>query len=65
MHNLGFPSGNKVASRKEAVLDQKRLKKVGDERDNISGRYIVSGLHAEAKLKELELSDIADDLSRR
>jgi hypothetical protein len=68
LHNSGFPlmgTSDSVASRKDAVLDWKRFKEVKDEHDNLRGWYNVNGLHAEAKLKELELSDIADDLSRR
>ena len=36
-----------------------------DEYYDLRGWDVITGLQTEAKLKELDLSDIADDLARR
>lgn len=68
LHNPGFlypGKGDKVESKKDAVLDHKKFEEVKDEYYSLRGWDIVTGLQTEAKLKELDLSDIADDLARR
>ncbi|MFC1994420.1 aldehyde ferredoxin oxidoreductase N-terminal domain-containing protein [Chloroflexota bacterium] len=57
--------GGKIISRKDAVVDREKFEKMKDEYYQLRGWDVASGLQTEAKLKELGLDDIAEDLVQR
>lgn len=54
-----------LASRKGKVIDQEEFEKMKSEYYELRGWDVESGLPTEARLKELQLDDIADDLKQR
>ncbi len=68
LHNpelLSPGKGDEVTSKKGAVLDRKRFEELKDEYYGLRGWDIATGLQTEARLKELGLKDIVDDLAQR
>ena len=68
LHNpelLSPGKGNEVVSKKGAVLDRDKFEEVKDEYYRLRGWDIATGLQTEAKLKELDLRDMIEDLARR
>ncbi len=72
---VGFNAGNpeclvpgkdgEIISRKGAVVDRGEFEKMKDEYYLLRGWDVVTGLQTEAKLKEIGLQDIAEELERR
>jgi aldehyde:ferredoxin oxidoreductase len=54
-----------VISRKGAVLEREKVEKMKDEYYELRGWHVASGLQTEARLKELQLADVARDLAQR
>ena len=68
LHDPGllYPAeGDTVVSREGTMLDKASFEKMKDEYYMIRGWDISTGLQKRGKLEELDLSEIADDLSRR
>jgi len=68
LHNpelLSPGKGDEVVSKKGAVLDREKFEKVKDEYYSLRGWDVGTGLQTRAKLEELGLGDIAEDLERR
>jgi len=67
LHNPEFLSpgeGNEVVVKKDAMLDKKKFEEVKDEYYRLRGWDVDTGLQTRAKLGELELSDMVDELER-
>jgi aldehyde:ferredoxin oxidoreductase len=68
LHNpelLSPGKGDEVVSKKGAVLDREKFEQVKDEYYSLRGWDIGTGLQTRAKLEELGLGDIVEDLERR
>lgn len=57
--------GDELFSRKGAVVEEEKFENVKSEYYELRGWDMPSGLPTMAKLQELELADVADDLERR
>jgi len=57
--------GDEVVSKKGAVLDQERFEEVKGEYYSLRGWDVGTGLQTRAKLEELGLKDMVEDLERR
>jgi aldehyde:ferredoxin oxidoreductase len=57
--------GDELFSRKGAVVETEKFENVKSEYYELRGWDVPSGLPTKAKLQELELADVADDLERR
>ncbi len=55
----------KIISRKGAVVDRRKFEKMKDEFYRLRGWDIATGLQTRAKLMELGLADVAEDLAQR
>ena len=68
LHNpelLSPGKGDEVVSKKGAVLDQERFEDVKDEYYSLREWDVSTGLQTRAKLEELGLKDMVEDLERR
>ena len=68
LHNpelLSPGKGDEVVSKKGAVLDREKFEQVKDEYYSLRGWDVGTGLQTRAKLEELGLGDIVEDLERR
>jgi len=68
LHNpelLSPGKGDEVVSKKGAVLDRERFEAVKDEYYRLRGWDVGTGLQTQAKLEELGLKDMVEDLERR
>jgi len=68
LHNpelLSPGKGDEVVSKKGAVLDQERFEEVKGEYYSLRGWDVGTGLQTRAKLEELGLKDMVEDLERR
>ncbi len=68
LHNpelLSPGRGDEVVSKKGAVLDREKFEQVKDEYYGLRGWDVGTGLQTRAKLEELGLGDIVEDLERR
>jgi aldehyde:ferredoxin oxidoreductase len=68
LHNpelLSPGKGDEVVSKKGATLDRDKFEKVKDEYYRLRGWDVATGLQTDAKLKELDLKDIIEDLAQR
>ncbi|MCJ7522493.1 MAG: hypothetical protein MUP21_09800, partial [Dehalococcoidia bacterium] len=68
LHNPGLLSpgkGDEVVSKKGAVLDRDRFEQLKGEYYGLRGWDVGTGLQSRAKLEELGLGDVADDLEGR
>ena len=54
-----------AVSRKGAVVDRKEFEKMKSEYYGLRGWDVESGLQSRARLKELQLEDVADDMDKR
>jgi len=57
--------GDSVISRKHAVLDRVEFERMKDDYYELRDWDITSGIPLETKLKDLCLSDVAEDLKKR
>jgi len=68
LHNpelLSPGKGDEVVSKKGAVLDREKFEEVKDEYYSLRGWDVGTGLQTRAKLEELGLKDMVEDLERR
>jgi len=68
LHNpelLSPGKGDEVVSKKGAVLDREQFEQVKDEYYSLRGWDVATGLQTRAKLEELGLKDMVEDLERR
>jgi aldehyde:ferredoxin oxidoreductase len=68
LHNpelLSPGKGDEVVSKKGAVLDREKFEEVKDEYYSLRGWDVGTGLQKRAKLEELGLNDMVEDLERR
>ncbi len=68
LHNpelLSPGKGDEVVSKKGTVLDREKFEQVKDEYYSLRGWDVGTGLQTRAKLEELGLGDIVEDLERR
>ncbi len=68
LHNPEFLSpgrGDGVVSKKGAVLDREKFEAMKDEYYSLRGWDVATGLQTRAKLEELGLKDMVEDLERR
>jgi len=68
LHNpelLSPGKGDEVVSKKGAVLDREKFEEVKDEYYHLRGWDVGTGLQTQAKLEELGLKDMVEDLERR
>jgi len=68
LHNpqlLSPGKGDKVVSREGAVLDREKFESLKDEYYSLRGWDVATGLQTRAKLEQLGLGDVADDLEQR
>jgi len=68
LHNpelLSPGKGDEVVSKKGAVLDAEKFEEVKDEYYSLRGWDVGTGLQTRAKLEELGLKDMVEDLERR
>jgi aldehyde:ferredoxin oxidoreductase len=57
--------GGQIISRKGAVIDREQFEKLKDEYYTLRGWDVKTGFQTRAKLLELKLGDVADDLGKR
>ncbi len=68
LHNpelLSPGKGDEVVSKKGAVLDREKFEDMKDEYYSLRGCDVATGLQTRAKLEELGLKDMVEDLERR
>jgi aldehyde:ferredoxin oxidoreductase len=61
---LGPGKDGEIISKKGAVVDREKFERMKDEFYQLRGWDVASGLQTRAKLNEIDLRDIADDLER-
>jgi len=62
---LVIGEGGQVITKKGTVVDREKFEELKDEYYALRGWDVTTGLQTEAKLEELELGDVRDDLRRR
>ena len=57
--------GDEVVSKEGAVLDREKFESLKDEYYSLRGWDVATGLQTRAKLEQLGLGDMVDDLEQR